>query len=161
MSWSRRGALLAALAVAGCGFSPALAPDGPAAGLRGDVEVAAPVTRSGYFLTRRLEERLGLPETPTYRLTVRLAQGAQVTGIPADRVTARAIIVGQADWALSNIASGEVVERGDVQSFTGLSSTSTTAATREALADANQRLMVILADRIVAELLATAPDRGA
>jgi LPS-assembly lipoprotein len=157
MSWSRRGAALAVLFAAGCGFTPALAPSGPAAGLRGEVEVVAPVTRSGYFLTRRLEERLGLPATPAYRLRVQLTQGAQVTGIPADRVTARAIIVGQANWELLDIASGRVIERGDVQSFTGLSSTSTTAATREALADANQRLMVILADRIVADLLATAP----
>ena len=156
MSWSRRGILFAAAAAAGCGFSPALAPDGAAAGLRGEIEVSAPGNTEGYALTRQLEERLGLPTSPVYTLEVDIAQGSQVTGIPADRVAARVNLVGQADFALVEIASGEVVRRGQVQSFTGYSSTSTTAATRAARADAEERLMTILADRIVAELLATA-----
>ena len=158
MSWSRRGILLAAAAAAGCGFTPALAPDGAAAGLRGEVEVSARNSAEGYALTRRLEERLGLPASPAYTLDVVITEGAQVTGIPADRVAARVNLVGQVNYALTENATGNVVRRGQVQSFTGYSSTSTTAATRAARADAEERLMAILADRIVADLLATAED---
>ena len=158
MSWSRRGALLAAAAAAGCGFSPALAPGGAAGGLRGEIEVSAPGNFQGYELTRRLEERLGLPASPEYTLRIAITTGSQVTGIPADGVAARQNIVGQADYTLTEISTGNVVRRGQVQSFTGYSSTSTTAATRAARADAEERLMTILADRIAAELLATAAD---
>ena len=156
MSWSRRGVLLALALATGCGFTPALAPQGPATGFRGAFEYAVPATRPGFFLTRELEDQLGLPQAPTYRLQVAITQGAQVTGIPANNVTARANIIGEAEYSVVDIATGAVLRQGSVQSFTGLSSTSTTAATRAALEDAERRLMVILADRIVADLLATA-----
>ena len=158
MSWSRRGLLLAAAAVAGCGFRPALAPTGPAAGLRGDVGFDAPSSESGFYLTRQLEERLGLPSSPTYRLQLDITEGTQVTGIPSDRVTARTVLIGRVDYALVHVPTGDVVRRGSVQSFTGYSTTSTTAASRAALEDADQRLMVILADRLVADLLATSEE---
>jgi LPS-assembly lipoprotein len=159
MSWSRRALLVtAAAAAAGCGFSPVLAPGGAADGLRGEIEVSAPGNREGYAVTRRLEERLGLPGAARYRLRVTITQGAQVTGIPADRVAARVNLIGQADFVLTDIASGKVVRRGSVQSFTGYSSTSTTAATRAARVDAEDRLMTILADRIVGDLMATSGE---
>jgi LPS-assembly lipoprotein len=119
--------------------------------MRGDFEIVAPSSRSGYFLARGLEERLGLPSSPDYRLQLMISQGAQVTGIPADRVTARANIIGQVDYTLVYIPSREVVRRGSVESFTGFSATSTTAATRAAAEDANVRLMTLLADRIAIE----------
>lgn len=157
MSWSRRGVLILA-AVAGCGFTPALAPTGPAAGLRQDVEFRVSSSPSGFHLARRLEERLGLPSSPTYRLQLAITEGAQVTGIPADRVTARANLLGRVDYTLVHIPTGAVVRRSSVQSFTGYSAASTTAATRAAVEDARQRLMVILADRVVMDLLATAEE---
>ena len=159
MSWSRRSllALAGAAAASACGFTPALTPSGGAEGLRNAIDFEAPSNRYGHFLTRRLEERLGLPTSPDYSLRVGLTLGSQVTGIPADSITARTNLVGQADYTLVHLPSGRVVRRGAVQSFTGLSSTSTTAATQAAVEDARRRLMTILADRIVAELLATAP----
>lgn len=156
MSWSRRGFVLALAGfAAGCGFTPALGPQGSAARFRGAFEFSIPPTRPGFFLTRQLENRLGLPDAPSYRLQVAITQGAQVTGIPSDNVTARANIIGEADYSVVEIATGAVLRQGSVQSFTGLTSTSTTAATRAAVVDAEQRLMVVLADRIVADLLAT------
>jgi LPS-assembly lipoprotein len=158
MSWSRRALLLTAGAAAGCGFSPVLAPGGAAADLRGEVEVSVAETRPGYALRRRLEERLGLPTDIRYVLRATITQGSQVTGIPADRVAARVNVIGQVDYELVEIATSRVARRGRVQSFTGYSSTSTTAATRAAQVDAEGRLMIILADRVVADLLATAPE---
>jgi LPS-assembly lipoprotein len=158
MSWSRRSVLLVAAAVAGCGFSPVLAPGGAAGDLRGRIEVSAPRNRAGYDLTRQLEQRLGLPQSPDYTLVVDITTGSQVTAIPADRVAASVSRIGQADYRLVEIASDRVVRRGRVESFTSYGSTSTTAATRAARADADERLMTILADRIVADLLATAED---
>jgi LPS-assembly lipoprotein len=73
-------------------------------------------------------------------------------------VAARINIIGQADYQLTDVSTGKVVRRGQVQSFSGYSSTSTTAATRAARADAEERLMKILADRVVADLLATSSE---
>jgi LPS-assembly lipoprotein len=159
MSWSRRWVLAAAaVGVAACGFTPALAPSGPAAELRGDIEVAAPNTRAGFILARQVEDRLGLPAAPAYRLRLEITEGAEVTGIPANRVTARANLLGRVDYSVVHIPSAQVVRQGSVQSFTGFSATSTTAATRAAAEDAQRRLMVLLADRLVAELLATSEE---
>ncbi len=158
MSWSRRGIVLYLALAAGCGFTPALAPDGPATGFYGAFEYSVPATRPGFFLTRQLEDRLGLPDAPTYRLAVTITQGAQVTAIPANNVTARTNIIGQADYTVTDIATGATLQQGTVQSFTGLTSTSTTAATQAARQDAEQRLMVVLADRLVADLLATSGE---
>ena len=158
MWWSRRTVLAAAVAVAGCGFRPAYAPDGPATGLRGDVEVQTPDSRAGFALTRQLEQRLGLPEDPAYVLRTDVELGASVTGMPENEVAVRRIIVSGVAYTLSQIDSGEIVRRGRVQNFAGYSSTSTTVATQFAQEDALERVMALLADQIVAELIATAPD---
>lgn len=157
MSWSRRATILAALAAAtGCGFSPALAPGGDAADLRGKIAFVAPRNVLGFEMTRRLEERLGLPASPEYELRLTLTQGTQITGIPANRVTSRVTVTVHADYRLIRTATGEVVHTGQVHNFTAFTSTSNTAATRAAQVDAQRRLMAILADMLVADLLATA-----
>lgn len=150
--------MLAAATLMSCGFDPALAPTGSAAGMRGDFAIDTPNSRSGFLIARQLEQRLGLPSSPEYRLRVAITEGSQVTGIPADRVTTRANLLGRADYTVERIATDEVVQRGSVRSFTGFSTTSTTAATRAAREDAGERLMTILADRVVADLLATSEE---
>ncbi|HCQ58330.1 MAG TPA: hypothetical protein DIU10_10575, partial [Sulfitobacter sp.] len=49
---------------------------------------------------------------------------------------------------------GQIVTSGKVESFTGYSATGTTVATRAAELDAQERLMVILADLVVSRLYA-------
>lgn len=156
MSWSRRSILLTLAALPACGFSPALAPSGSASGFQGNFEFNAPNNSEGYYLTRQLEKRLGRPSAPEYRIDMDLTLGDDLTGIPADRVTARANLLGRVDYTIVHIPTGDTIQRGRVRSFTGYSSTSTTAATRSARTDAERRLMTLLGDRIVADLMATA-----
>ena len=52
---------------------------------------------------------------------------------------------------------GAVVTQGNVGGFTGYSATGSTVATTAARTDAQDRLMVILADQIVTRLIAAAP----
>ena len=65
-------------------------------------------------------------------------------------------LVGTADYVLLDKASGAIVASGQVQNFTGYSATGTTVATLAAQRDAADRLMIILADKIVSELLVKA-----
>jgi len=54
--------------------------------------------------------------------------------------------------------SGRELRSGSVENFTGFSATGSIVGSITATEDAQERLMVILADQLVTELVATAPD---
>lgn len=59
MSWSRRSVILAALALAACGFSPVYGPGGTGGKLFGQVRAADPRTPDDFSFAGRIAERLG------------------------------------------------------------------------------------------------------
>lgn len=158
--WSpdRRTLLFAALALPGCGFTPAYAPGGAGGRLLNRVRVEAPKDSDSYLMTRALEERLGRGGAPDYTLRYDLAFRQERMAILSDNTTARFNIVGRAAYSLEDAANGDVLTAGDVESFTGYSATGTPVATRAAEADARERLVVILADQLVTRLLASAGE---
>ena len=147
---SRRAALAGLAALAGCGFSPALAPGGAAGRLRGQVALETPDTVPGFALRRQLADRLGEGAGP-YRLTVALATATEPATIDLAGRTTRVNLVGDAVWTLAR--EGVVIAQDTASSFTSYSATGTTVATQAASDDAEARLSVLLADRIVADLL--------
>ncbi|MDZ4134280.1 MAG: hypothetical protein U1D06_01625, partial [Paracoccaceae bacterium] len=64
-------------------------------------------------------------------------------------------LTGTVDWGLTDMVSGARLTGGRVQSFTSYSATGSTVAGLSAEEDASLRLMRILADKIVTQLLAT------
>ena len=150
----RRAFLLGALALSGCGFAPVYGPESGARGLLGTIEIDPPRDREGYFLVRHLEERLGRADTPTYALSIAITLDEERMAITSDNVATRFNLLGKATYALRDLDGGKVVSSGVVQSFTGYSTTGSTAATRAAEQDATERLMVILGDLIVMRLQA-------
>ena len=155
MSCNRRHALLllAALPLAACGFTPAYGPGGGADRLSQAVAVKAPVTRNDYLMTRQLEERLGRSAAARYKLDYDLTVDEERIAITANNITRRFNLVGKAEYRLMTL-DGELITKGQVESFTGYSATGTTVATRAARADAEERLTTILADQIVTRLIA-------
>ncbi|MGR3434520.1 MAG: LPS assembly lipoprotein LptE [Shimia sp.] len=149
MSWSRRGLLLGGVALAGCGFTPALV---PGAGLRGTVRVDAPDTIEGFTLVRALERNLGRAEAPVLGLSVAVDVAEDGVAVNAAQDVQRFELIGTAAFRLRRLDDLAVVQSGEVRAFTGYSTTGTTVATRTAREDALARLMQILADRIVARL---------
>ena len=150
----RRAFLLGALALSGCGFSPVYGPESGARGLLNAVEVDPPRDREGYLLVRHLEERLGRASQPTYALSIAIKLDEERMAITAENVATRYNLLGKATYALRAREGGKVLSSGVVQSFTGYSTTGSTAATRAAEQDATERLMVILGDQIVTQLMA-------
>jgi LPS-assembly lipoprotein len=147
---SRRTALLGLLALGGCGFSPALAPGG-----RGRFAVSAPATRLGVTLGRRLEDRLGRPDAGApYALAVEVEAGPEPAAISPAQVTTRIRLEARAAFMVTEAATGRVAARGTAQGFTSYDATGTTVAEVAAARDAEDRLAVVLADRIAARLLA-------
>lgn len=148
-------ALLAAGALAACGFEPAYAPGGPAAGLLGQVTVDAPEDKDAFDFVARLEDRLGRTRTPAYRLSYRITTRTQDQAIAPDNTINRYQLLGSVDFSLHDLASGSVLTSGSASSFTAYSAFGTSVATAASEADAQRRLMRILADQVVTRLIAT------
>lgn len=148
----RRSALLGLVALAGCGFTPALTPGAPTLALRDSVAVTAPDTIPGFAIRSRLTDRLGRAASPRYALAVSVDRALDAAALSQEGDTLRYNLVGAAGWTLTD-ASGAVLGAGEVESFTSYSATGSTVATQAAATDALGRLMIILADRIVADMM--------
>lgn len=151
---SRRGLLLAPLALAACGFTPAYGPKGSAGKLGGAIWVQDPTDKNAFDLVERLEERLGRPEHIRYDLSYAITTESVGIGITSDNKITRYNLKGVVEYTLTERASGARVTGGRVQSFTAYSATGSTVAGLAAEEDAALRLMRILADQIVARLIA-------
>lgn len=155
-SFDRRTFLLMPLALAACGFTPVYGPGGTGTALQGKVLVDAPGDQDGYLLVRNLEQRLGRAAAPDYRLGYELATEQQGQAVTSAGEITRYSIIGTAQYTLRRLADDTILASGRVRNFTGYSATGSTVQTLAAEKDARERLMVILADQIVARLFATA-----
>ena len=156
MWWSRRGVLLAALALAACGFAPVYGPGGTGTRLQDKVRTADPRTPDDFAFAGRIAERLG-PDGTRYELDWRLRIAVVPQAITPNEITTRYSLNGTASYVLTEIAIGRTVARGQVSSFTSYSTTGTTIATLAAEQDAHKRLARLLADQVVTRLLALDP----
>jgi LPS-assembly lipoprotein len=150
----RRGFLFGTLALGACGFAPAYGPNGAAGRLQNAILVDEPADRDSYLLVQQLESRLGRADVPRFGLSLALDVKEERMAIAANNITSRFNLIGRATYALRDMATGEVLTTGTVDSFTGYSATGSTAASQAAERDAHQRLMVILADQITTRLMA-------
>lgn len=150
--------LICAAALAGCGFAPAYGPSGAASSLQSQITIDAPSDRDQQLLVQELENRLGRTGLGRYQLSYDLSYEQARMAVSADNTTTRFNIVGQADYALRDSTTQQVLTKGQVSGFTGYSTTSSTVATLASGQDARKRLAVILADRIVTRLIAAAPE---
>lgn len=154
---SRRALLAVPLVLAACGFTPAFGPAGPATALRGTIQLADTTSRNGFEFIKRMEERLGRATAPRFGLSYELGTQTVNLGFTQDGSITRYNLLGSLTWELTDIATGEVLHKGVEQNFTAWSATGVTIAAVNAEADANARLMRILADQLIARLIALSP----
>ena len=152
-----RRQLLILLALGGCGFVPALGSGGAAQGLMGSVRAADPKTRADFDFVARIEERLGRSAGAAYDLAYVVDTATEGVGITGEGAITRYNLSGGLDWTLTRSADGLRMAGGRIDSFTAYSATGSTVAGLTAKEDAGRRLMRILADEVVAALLAAAP----
>ena len=154
----RFGVVLAAAALAGCGFTPVYGPDGTGAALLGQLSLDPPQDRNAYLLQRRIEERLGQATAGAWRLSTQIKTDDIGLGFTKDGDITRYNINGTTDYTLRRTSSSEIFRQGKIQHFTSYSATGTTVATLAAKRDAEVRLMTILADQIIDQLLIISED---
>ena len=151
---------LAPAAISGCGFTPLYGEGTPAARMAGRVEVPPLEGEAGFTLQERLTGRLGPVEQPVYRLDVTLSLTRAGVALTQENVTTRFDVIGVAEYTLVPLSGGPSAASGVVRAITGFSApesvTASAFASRAAQRDAERRLAVDLADRIV-QRLALAP----
>lgn len=157
-SFSRRAFSLgsAALMPAGCGFAPAYGPVGAATRLQGSILVDEPQDRLAYVFTRQFEERMGRANPADYGLSYSILIDEQAIAISSNNVITRYNVIGTITYALRDMESEKVLSSGKVDSFTSYSASGTTVATQAARRDAEERLIVILTDKLITRLTADA-----
>lgn len=159
MWWSDRRtflALPALLLAAACGFEPVYGPGGTGAALYGKIAVAEPQDQETYILVRELEQRLGQPVQAAYDLTLALRTNSEGQAVTASGDITRYSITAEVVYALTDRTTQAELSSGTIRNFTGYSATGSTVETLAAERDAQERLMIILADQIAAQIYATA-----
>ena len=160
-SCNRRWFLFSAAAVGGCGFTPVYGPNGIGHTLRGQVQIDTPDTPDTYRLVRYIEERLGHAPNPVFGLSYSLGSREEGLAVTASQIIERYNILGDLSYALRRLDDMTVVASGKVSGMTAYSASGTTVATRAAQRDAYERLMVLLGDRMITQLLMTLPKGAA
>ncbi len=152
-------AALALLALAACGFSPALAPGGlapggpvPGGAAPRAVRLAEPATRIDFEYRSAIEDRLGPAAPGAPLLAWTLTTRDRIVATTDAEETRRVQIAGTADWTLTD-AAGRALASGTERGLTSWSATGTTVSVRAAERDAQERLAAILADRTIARLI--------
>ncbi len=150
----RRGFLLAALALVGCGFAPVHGVGSKFDKLRNTILVQAPTNRVEFELVRNLEVHLGQATSKLYHLQYKLNISEDIIFVSAAQEINRLSVVAVLEYSLAD-NDGLVLLSETAKSFTSYSATSTTVATQRSKRDAYDRLMVILAKQVSNFLLAS------
>lgn len=149
-------ALLAAVALAGCGLQPMYAGGGSGAvaqGLEG-IEVPAIEGRSGWLVRNALTDRFGAggAASTRYRLDVRLDERLEGLGVLGNDSVARERLTLRARYQLVDAATGSVLLDATDGTDAGIDVVSSEYAVIAAEQSAAERLARDLADRIAARV---------
>lgn len=156
-SFERRTLLagLGVLALGGC-FKPMLAQGTASSSLRNRIALPEIDDRFGYFLARSLEDRLGHPNDPEYRLVVKTSLSERGLAVAQDNAVTRVTVIAEARWALWRTGEAEPLIQDKVRSQSGHDATSSLYATRQTRRDIERRLARDLGERISRVILARA-----
>lgn len=149
---------MAALPLAACGFTPAFGPAGPARALAGRIATDDPADKNAFDFVGRIEERLGRPDAALWQLSYSISATQVGLGITSSNDITRDNLLGSVSYSVKRLDSGAVATSGRIERFTSYSASGTVIATSTSERDAHERLMRILADQLVTDLIASSAD---
>ena len=142
-----------------CGYKPIYGPDGSAATLIGKVSIESPSNRADYLLYHQLNNHLQDSDDGFYRLSINIVEISSRAAIDENGRAHRALLQGSASYDLRRMSDQKSVINGIVQGFTGYSTQAASVASHASSRDATKRLMTMLADKIIYELV-LASEKG-
>lgn len=143
------------LLLGGC-FRPMLAEGGDAAALRGRIAFPPTRDRFGFYLQDSLEERLGKPETPDYRLEITTNFSESGLLVAQDNTITRLRLQAVSDFRLYRESETEPVLADRIITESGYDSTASLYASRTTRKDIERRLARDLGERIARRIQAQA-----
>lgn len=140
-------------ALASCGFTPVYAPGSQIGQSMSGIELAEPNSQNGYLFVRAMEAHLARPANADKVLRYRVSVVHE--GVESDSNRRR--VVGTATYRLHEIGTNKLIATGAVNSFAGYSvSDGLFAGARQ---DAIERLIKILADQTIRDLIVKLPTQ--
>ena len=156
-------ALLASLAISGCGLQP-LYSGGASAGIAqglAAVDVPSIPGRDGWLVRNALQDRLTVAGevTPAYRLDVRLDDSLQALGVLNDDTISRERRILRARYQLIDLSNGEILLDATAGSDAGIDVVSSEYATIAADQRALENLAKEVADQMATRIALTLRER--
>ena len=145
------------LALSACGFTPIYSTGSAAERMHGRIALGSFDGLSGFQMREQLESRLGTATAATHRLDVVLTVNSDGIAITSDGSITRYNLSGTAEFIITQLGVG-IVFQGTVTAFTAYNATASVYATRIAEQDANRRMAITIADKIVTRLATSAED---
>lgn len=143
-------AALALAGLGGCGFTPLYATPGMNGGLSHIEVVAPPQDRVGFLLSEHLNDDFGheVGAPPRYRLEMTLDQVRAAHGLTANATAQRYELDMRVDYTLTELATGNVVDKDSVVSNVSYDSADQPYAGIAARQDTQDRLAADAAQKI-------------
>ena len=146
--FSRRKFLIGSFLLAGCGYAPVHGTGSKTKKLYNSVFVQAPKDRVEFELVRNLEKQFRKNSSREYDLNYKLSIEEEKVVVSASQTLERYSLFGSLKYTLTD-KEGDVLLTNTAKSFTSYSATGTSLATERAKRDAQDRLMVILAEQVL------------
>ena len=149
-------ALLFGVFIASCTFEPAwIAKDNKTKVLWQRVDIKEPITSNEFRLNRYLASRIGVAKDAEFFLEYELSTETQRTALSFDGKAYRIRILGEVKFSLLRNGKDTIMFRSSVKDSLGYSDAILAVTDQASERDAYKRLMVLLGDRIVDELLSS------
>ena len=133
--------------LAACGFTPVYGTGSETGRILSDIHVTAPNNREEYLLVRNLEEQLGRNSGAEHVLRYNISLSQEGLGLTGAN---RAHVLGSVSYQLVSQGNGQVIASGSVDSFTAFYVKDQLSVAAQS--DAIERLMKILADKLITDL---------
>jgi len=133
--------------LAACGFTPVYGTGSETGRILSDIHVTAPNNREEYLLVRNLEEQLGRNSSAEHVLRYNISLSQEGLGLTGAN---RAHVLGSVSYQLVSQGNGQVIASGLVDSFTAFYVKDQLSVAAQS--DAIERLMKILADKLITDL---------
>ena len=149
-------ALLVNIFTASCSFEPAwIAKDNKIKTIWQRVDIKEPITNNEFHLNRYLVSRIGYAKDAKFFLEYELSTESKRTALSFDGKSYRIRILGEVKFSLIHNGKDTIVFSSSVKDSLGYSDAILAVTDQASERDAYKRLMVLLGDRIIDELLSS------